>query len=291
MDRLLPYRPPFPWARLLAFLDARAIPGVEAVEGAAYLRTLEADGHRGWIAVRAAPGVAALEVSLSPSLARAGDAVLARVRRLFDLDADPTAVAATLGADPLLGCHVRRTPGLRVPGAVDGFELALRAVLGQQVSVAAARTLAGRVAERFGERLGAAAGLDGSPLRRMMASAEALAGAERAELTALGITGARADTIIAVARAVAEGTLRLEPGGDVDATLATLLRIRGIGPWTAQYVAMRALRCADAFPAGDLGLRKAVGADVRLEDVQEGWRPFRAYAALYLWESLAEPER
>ncbi|MBX6364712.1 MAG: DNA-3-methyladenine glycosylase 2 family protein [Gemmatimonadetes bacterium] len=287
MERSLPYREPLPWERLLAFLGARAIPGVEAVEDGAYLRTIELDGHRGWVAVRAAPAAAALVARLSPTLAPVGDAVAARLRRLFDLDADPTAVAARLGADPLLGPHVRRTPGLRVPGAIDGFELALRAILGQQVSVAAARTLAGRFAERFGE----AAGLEGSPLRRLMVRPEVLAAAERTELLALGITGARADTILALARAVAEGALRLEPDGDIDATLAALRRIRGIGPWTAQYVAMRALRHPDAFPAGDLGLRKAIGDGARLEEVQERWRPFRAYAALYLWESLSAPER
>jgi AraC family transcriptional regulator of adaptative response / DNA-3-methyladenine glycosylase II len=285
----LAYRPPLAWGALLAFLALRATPGVEVVEGERYGRTLRVDGHTGLVFVdrapahstrRAARPVDALRVRLSASLLPALMPLLARLRHLFDLDADPSAVEGHL-AHGGLEALVRRTPGLRVPGAVDGFDLALRAVLGQQVSVRAATTLAGRVAAAFGERLDT-----GHPaLTRLAATPERVADATVPQLATLGLTRARAHSILALARAVAAGALRLGPGEDVAATTRQLTALPGIGEWTAQYVAMRALRWPDAFPAADLALRRAwSGASpAQLARAAERWRPWRAYAAVHLW--------
>ena len=283
----LDYRPPLDWEALLAYLGARAVPGVEVVEGGCYLRTVALGEHRGWVAVTPALGAAnALQVEASLSLAPALMPLLARLRTLFDLDAEPEAIATHLAADPRLAPRVRRRPGLRVPGALDGFELALRAVLGQQVSVRAATTLAGHVADAFGEP----AETPHPALGRFPVSAARLAEAAPEQIAALGVTRARAACIVALARAVADGSLRLEPGADVEETLARLQALPGIGPWTAQYVALRALHWPDAFPDGDLGLRRALGGltPAALRQVAEAWRPWRAYAALHLWQSLSD---
>ncbi|MBV9772913.1 MAG: helix-turn-helix domain-containing protein [Gemmatimonadetes bacterium] len=283
----LAYRPPLAWGALLAYLAGRATPGVEAVEGDRYLRTVALDGCRGWIAVEPARGADALRVRVSLGLAPVLMPLLARLKSLFDLDAEPEPIAAHLSADSALAPRVRREPGLRVPGCVDGFELAMRAVLGQQVSVRAATTLAGRIATAFGEPLET-----GHPaLTRSPVSAEHMAAVEPEELAALGLTRARAATVVALARAVAEDGVRLEPGADVERTMERLRAIPGIGEWTAQYVAMRALHWPDAFPHGDLGLRKAWGgaSAARLRADAERWRPWRAYAALYLWTFGAAP--
>jgi AraC family transcriptional regulator of adaptative response / DNA-3-methyladenine glycosylase II len=206
----------------------------------------------------------------------------ARVRRLFDLDADPGAIAAHLGRDPRLRPHLR--PGLRVPGAWDGFELAVRAVLGQQVSVAGATTLAGRLVARFGEPLADGEGT----LTHLFPSPCALAAGD---VSAIGLPRARAEAIRALAAAVSGGALELGGARELPATLATLGALPGFGPWTAAYVAMRAARDPDAFPAGDLGLRKALADGGELPSARavsaaaERWRPWRAYAAMALWTS------
>jgi AraC family transcriptional regulator of adaptative response / DNA-3-methyladenine glycosylase II len=292
----LAYRPPLAWEALLAFLGARATPGVELVEGGRYGRTLRIDGHAGAVFIeraergpaRATRGAArpadALRVQLSASLLPALMPLLARLRHLFDLDADPAAVEAHL-AHGGLAALVRGTPGLRVPGAVDGFDLAVRAVLGQQVSVKAATTLAGRVAAAFGEPLDG-----GHPaLTHLAATPERIADATVPQLAALGLTRSRAHSILTLARAVADGALRLAPGGNVAATTRQLTALPGIGEWTAQYVAMRALRWPDAFPAADLALRRAwSGASAaQLARDAERWRPWRAYAAVHLWAGQA----
>ncbi|HMC69058.1 MAG TPA: DNA-3-methyladenine glycosylase, partial [Mycobacteriales bacterium] len=203
---------------------------------------------------------------------RVGDLV-SRVRRLFDLDADPAGVEDVLGADPLLAKSVARRPGLRVPGTVDGFELVVRAVLGQQVSVAAARTFAGRLTQRCGAALDTPRG----SLTHSFPTAQQVA---RADLSGLGLTSARVATLRAVAHAVCEG-LSLEPTADRDGTRAALLALPGIGPWTVDYVAMRALGDPDAFPADDLVIRKVLGKSAAT--VAEAWRPWRAYAAMHVW--------
>jgi AraC family transcriptional regulator of adaptative response / DNA-3-methyladenine glycosylase II len=279
----LAYRPPYDWDSMLAFLGARAIAGVEEVDGAAYRRTLALAGRAGvragWIEVRRAPRRNALAVALSPSLAQAVPAVLARVKHAFDLGCDPATVGATLG--PLAADR----PGLRLPGAFDGFELAARAVVGQQVSVRAARTVLGRIAAAFGEPLEASVG----SLVRSFPAAARIAASPPAELARLGMTGARAATLVALATALARGRLALEPGGDVDATIRALTALPGVGAWTAHYIAMRALGWPDAFLADDLIVRRALGNPRPAQALarSEAWRPWRAYAVLHLWRKAA----
>ena len=207
----------------------------------------------------------------------AGDAE-ARCRRLFDLDADPGEIAAGLGTDPLVGPLVRRRPGLRVPGAADGFEMAARAIVGQQVSVAGARTVLGRLTEEYGEALEEPRG---SLARRFPAPA-ALAEADPA---AFPFPRTRAEALVSVARLAADGELRLDPPADLAETRAALMAIRGVGPWTASYIAMRALGDPDAFLPGDVGIRHALARLGSAPD-DESWRPWRSYAVMHLWRSL-----
>ena len=280
----LSFRPPYDWPAMLAFLERRAVAGVEAVEGAHYRRTARvmADGkeHRGWIQVSKSPAKPTLRVSVSGSLAKAIPLVLGRIKSLADLACHPLEVAAALGA---LG---RRNPGLRVPGAFDGFEVAVRAILGQQVTVAAARTVAGRFAAAFGEPIGTpfpsiAVGFPGP---------SEIANLTAARIARLGMPLARARTILALAQAVAGGALDLSPSADVEVTLAKLRALPGIGEWTAQYIAMRALGWPDAFPHTDLGVMKVLreSRPRRVLAMAEGWRPWRAYAVMHLWQSLEE---
>ena len=277
------YRPPLDWESLLSFLVGRAAAGVEARDGDRYQRTLRVDKHTGWLAVAPVPNRSALQVTLSASLAPVLRPVLARVRRVFDLGADPDAIAAHLG--PLAAAH----PGLRVPGAFDGFETAVRAILGQQVSVRAASTLAARVAARFGDPVETPF----PALTHLAPTAVRLAAASAEELTVLGILPARARSVLALARAVESGEITLEPGGDVPRALARLKELPGIGEWTAQYIALRVLAWPDAFPHTDLALVKAMGETnlKRLLERAECWRPWRGYAALHLWKSLEPTQK
>jgi AraC family transcriptional regulator of adaptative response / DNA-3-methyladenine glycosylase II len=283
----LAYRPPFAWRQLLGFLALRAIAGVEAVTGTTYYRSVELEGHRGWLQVEQLAGHNSLLVTLPTTLTPVVMNLLARLRHLFDLDASPLVIGAQLSPDPHLGPLINANPGLRVPGAWDGFELAVRAVLGQQVSVRGASTLAARLCQAFGEPVSTPFGA----ICRIAPRAMTLANATPEQIAAIGLPLQRAATLQTLARAVAGGSLRLHAGADVATTLAALQSIRGIGPWTAQYVVMRALHWPDAFPAGDLGLRRALGAsgpdsDAQLLRMAEPWRPWRAYAAVYLWQSL-----
>jgi AraC family transcriptional regulator of adaptative response / DNA-3-methyladenine glycosylase II len=274
----LAYRPPLDWDALLNFLAGRASCGVEAMEGRRYLRTVRMKGYSGWLTAETTVGRSTLRLDVSASLAPVLLPLLSRVRRLFDLSADPQQIAAHLGA--LAQAH----PGLRVPGAFDGFEMGVRAILGQQVSVRAASTLAGRVAARFGEPIQTPFGA----LTHLFPTPERIAEAEIADLTALGIVTARAEAIRALARELTSGRLRLEPGWETEETVARLQALPGIGEWTAHYLAMRALGWPDAFPHTDLGIRKAMGdlSHRRLLEEAEKWRPWRAYAAMHLWKSL-----
>lgn len=277
----LAYRPPLAWDALIGFLSGRTTAGVEWVDGRAYLRTASVGGSRGWLRVEPIDGRDALAVELAPSLLPALAEVLSRVKGLFDLAARPDAIAAHLRSNPAMAGAVDQLPGLRVPGAFDGFELTVRAILGQRISVRAATTLAGRLAGRFGEPIETPfAGLD-----RLGPTAERLAGVDPGDLAALGIATPRAAAIVAIARAAASGRLDLRPGKDPEAAIDDLRQYPGLGDWTAQYIAMRALRWPDAFPAGDLGLLRAAGIDSprRLRDAAEAWRPWRSYAAMYLW--------
>jgi AraC family transcriptional regulator, regulatory protein of adaptative response / DNA-3-methyladenine glycosylase II len=288
----LPYRPPYDWDALLAFLAARATPGVESAADGRYRRTVRVGGHVGTVTVAPARGDA-LAVGTSPSLRPALGALLPRLRRLLDLDADPAAIGAHLATDPTLAPLVRRRPGLRVPGTLDGFDLAVRAILGQQVSVRGATTLAGRLAARFGDPVPLAPGDDASPLATLAVTAERLADAGIDGVAGIGLPRARAAALVALARAVADGALPEldDPRPDMSADVARrLAELPGIGPWTAEYVAMRALRDPDAFPDGDLALRRALGdpPPAALRRASDRWRPWRAYAAMHLWASLGE---
>lgn len=267
----VPYRPPYAWEAIRDFLGARAITGVEAIVDGRYFRAVE----DGWIAV--GPGKRdALEVETSASLARQLPKILRRVRRLFDTEAEPSAIAERLG-DLAAG-----EPGLRLPGAWDGFEIGVRAILGQQVSVAGARTVAGRLAAAFGTPVETP-----WPVSIAFPSSERMAAADPNDIAALGIIGNKARAIVALAQAMEAG-LRLAPGIDPELATAELVAIKGIGPWTASYIAMRALGYPDAFPAGDLMLMRALGAKTPAEatTLVEPYRPWRAYAAIHLWRTL-----
>jgi len=282
----LAYRPPFDWRTLVDFLRRRATPGVESVEGETYRRTFASDGFPGTLAVSPVAGENRVELRVEMSSVADLMRIVERVKGIFDLNADPGTIEAALSGDPRLRRFVRARPGLRVPGAWDGFELAVRAILGQQVSVLAATTLAGRLAARFGHPLERPSG----SLTHLFPSAEALS---RGNLQVIGITKARAETIRGLASAVARGRLRLDSSLGLDDAVQRLSALPGIGEWTAQYVALRAFGEPDAFPAGDLGLRRALADDAGmpstplLSRMAESWRPWRGYAAVHLWTSEA----
>jgi AraC family transcriptional regulator of adaptative response / DNA-3-methyladenine glycosylase II len=282
----LSYRPPLAWTELLDFLAARAIPGVECVADGTYARTVALGKYQGWLRVSPVPGRNVLTVEVADALVPVLPLVLARVRSLFDLDARPDVIASHLDRDPLLGDWVRACPGLRVPGAFSGFELAVRAILGQQVSIRAASTLAGRLACALGQPLTA----PWPCLSRGSPTPESLAHAKQTALTALGLTSRRAEAIQALAHAVLAGEVQLEPTATPVAAIEALRGLPGVGDWTAQYIALRALRWPDAFPHADLGLRKGTGwlepAQFRL--TAEAWRPWRAYAAMHIWNANHE---
>ena len=280
----LGYRPPYDVREMLQFLQQRGLVGVEQIDVAAHTvaRTLRLDDDtRGWIACRFEPEQHRVQVRVADSLAPQLPRVIARVRAWLDLDADPAAIHAVLGADfPALA-------GLRVPGTLDGLELAVRAVVGQQVTVAAARTLTTRLVERFGTPL--ATPIDG--LTRLFPSPAALAAASGDELGQLGLVRQRQAAIHALAQAVSSGQISLHAGADVQTTMDALKALPGIGAWTADYIALRALRWPDAFPSGDVALQKALAPEGQrltaraAESRAERWRPWRAYAVIRAWHS------
>ncbi|HEV2327914.1 MAG TPA: DNA-3-methyladenine glycosylase 2 [Verrucomicrobiae bacterium] len=284
----LNYRPPFDWDRLLGFLSQRVIPHVESVQQGKYVRTVRLTRQNraivGHLEVRHDADKRMLSVQLSDSLLPVCARILERLKRLFDLSAEPADINAVLGK------FAGQRPGLRVPGSFDGFEMAVRAILGQQISVAAACTLAGRLALRYGEPVQIASVGPFSSLTRLFPEPQKLASATPAEIGRLGITGQRAKTLIALSEAVAGGVLQLEPGSRIEDTLQELRKIPGIGEWTVQYIAMRALSWPDAFPHTDLGVKKALGLEKPKEilELAEKWRPWRAYATLHLWADLTE---
>jgi AraC family transcriptional regulator of adaptative response / DNA-3-methyladenine glycosylase II len=279
----LEYRPPFAWHSLLEYLRRRAIPGVEMVDETHYRRTVAIDDCRGWIAVSLGKRANSLNLEMSPSLAPVIAAVIVRVKRLFDLGAVPDAVSALLLKDPTLARVVRRIPGLRVAGAFDGFELAVRAILGQQISVKGATTLAGRWACAFGVPIATPY----PELNRLTPAAQRMACVAANEISALGVVSARARCLSLLAPAILERRVVLTFAPNVDEQIEALMRLPGIGPWTAQYIAMRALHWPDAFPSGDLMLMRAANANQRqLQERSQAWRPWRAYAVHYLWQSL-----
>jgi AraC family transcriptional regulator of adaptative response / DNA-3-methyladenine glycosylase II len=285
------YRPPYDVAAMLGFFATRQIAGVETVdsERMTLARTLSltvaGQTHSGWVQVQFVPDSCNVVFHISPSLGAALPQVLARLRALLDLDAEPTAInAALLGDFP-------GSDGLRVPGCVDGFELGVRAILGQQITVRAACTLGVRLVERFGTDLPAPTG----SLNRLFPTPQALCLASGEEMGQLGIVRQRQRAIQSLAQAVAHNRLLLQPGVDIPETLAALQALPGIGPWTAHYIAMRALRWPDAFVAGDVALQKALGvptannprqAAEATEAASERWKPWRSYAVVRAWATL-----
>jgi 3-methyladenine DNA glycosylase/8-oxoguanine DNA glycosylase len=283
----LPFIAPYDWAAMSGFLGSRAFPGIERVDERGYYhRVVCIDGDVGTIEVSLAPDAAALRVVISDAIAPHHEAVANRVADIFDLAADPDDIMRVLGRDPTLTPLLKARPGLRVPGTWDGFELAIRAILGQQITVTAASRLAGKLVARFGEVLAEPA----SPaLTHLFPAPDLIA---RSDLTVLGMPVARARALSALAQAAVLDPLLFAPRQPLGRSIARLKSVKGIGDWTAHYIAMRALRQADAFPAADIGLMRAMtdatGArpnPAGLLARAEAWRPFRAYAALHLWMS------
>lgn len=283
----LSYRPPYDWDGILEFLTTRMIKGTEWINEGAYHRTVRLGRHKGWIAVRHVPEKRALLVEFTHTLTPVLPALLGRLRHLFDLSARPDLIAAQLGHDKLLKKAVAKNPGLRVPGAFDGFELAVRAILGQQVTVKAATTLACRFVEAFGDKIETPF----PDLHRLAPAPERIARAGVDTIAKLGIISARARSIIALAQAVVSGDLPLDAGAHPDRVMLKLTAIPGIGQWTAHYIAMRALRWPDAFPKEDIAVRNALGGVTprQAEVLSRAWSPWRSYAVLHLWRNLPAP--
>ncbi|MEP7309205.1 MAG: AlkA N-terminal domain-containing protein [Acidobacteriota bacterium] len=264
------YRPPYDWPSVIEFLAARATPGVETVTAGEYRRNIFLDEHDGVVAVRPVRGSNSLELDISYPNPSGLFRIVERMRRVFDVGADPAEVSRHLRRDPTLERSVRARPGLRVPGCWDGFELSVRAILGQQVSVKSATTMAGRLASRFGSPVAGAEGVQ-FPTATTLADAD---------LTTIGLTRQRTASIRDLAAAAVQGAVVFDSRLDADGFEKSITAIRGIGPWTAQYIAMR-LGEPDAFPSSDLYLRH-IGAR------SEAWRPWRAYAAMHLWKQAGE---
>jgi AraC family transcriptional regulator of adaptative response / DNA-3-methyladenine glycosylase II len=284
----LAYRPPYDWAHVRDFLATRAVPGVERVDERGYARTSASKEGDVLVCVRPLEAERALELRVRGAAPASLFHLSSTARRTFDLAADPARIASAFAADPLLGPLARRWPGLRIPGAWDPFECAVRAVLGQQVSVAAGRTLAARVVARAGRSI--ASGIDG--LTHVFPSAAELA---TANLDGLGMTVSRAGALHALARAVVEGTLDFS--APAESVMTALAALPGIGPWTAQYIALRALGDPDAFPAADLVLRRVAGGagaplSARALDARAAaWQPWRGYAVIHLWRAAMDGGR
>ena len=280
------YRPPFDWSGLLGYFNKRGIPGVERVSGDMYRRSFSLKGCSGWFSVEDDPGAGALRLKVHASDLGCLMHLVWRVRRMFDLDADPMELEAMFGGDALLGPVFSKNPGIRVPVGWDAFEFAVRAVVGQQVSVVAATTVMGRIAAAFSN---GPAVHEESGVERTFPVPEVLV---EADLTRLGLTRAKASTISGLAGAVIEGGIDLEKTTVLNTFIENCTALRGIGDWTAQTIAMRGLGDPDAFPAGDLGIVKALSdGEKRLKpkeiyEIAERWRPRRAYAAVLLWSML-----
>ena len=283
----LSYLAPWDWQQFQRHFALRLLPGVETLDENGYCRSLRIGAVTGWLAVRPLPGQNALELRISPSTLDISQTLITRVRRMFDLDANPQAIASHFAADDLLGPLVAGYPGLRLPTAFDPFEQAVRAIVGQQVTVKAAVTITGRLVERLGEPLPDA---PAQGPQRLFPTPQQIAGAD---LSAIGMPAKRVLALQHLSAAVADGSLELHVEDGADALVERLCALPGIGPWTAEYIALRGFGAVDAFPAADLGLLKApvwgqggIGAR-ELKIRAEAWRPWRAYAAIHLWHSYA----
>ncbi|MBN9376826.1 MAG: adenosine deaminase [Chlamydiales bacterium 38-26] len=281
----LHYRPPFNWVTLLNFLQNRMIEGVESIEEGHYSRTVQISKHKGWIRVSNVQENHALKVEISLSLTPVLAILLTRIRHLFDLNARPDLITAHLSQDPLLAADVLKNPGLRVPGAFDGFEISLRAILGQQITVKAATTLASRLVKTFGETIETPF----PQLHYLFPTAQSIISVPTEKIAALGIIRSRAQSILALADEISSQRLQLNGHADPEKTINQLISIPGIGKWTAHYIAMRALRWPDAFPKEDTVLRKRLGgvSAKQADMLSQAWRPWRSYATLYLWSKTS----
>jgi AraC family transcriptional regulator, regulatory protein of adaptative response / DNA-3-methyladenine glycosylase II len=279
----LSYRPPYDWPEMLRFLGARVIRDVEFVTAESYARTVRLGKSTGWIRVTHAPEKRALMVEFAPTLAPVLPALLGRLRNLFDLGARPDLIAAHLRRDKLLKRSVAKNPGLRVPGAFDGFEMAIRAILGQQITVKAATTIAGRFAEAFGEKIRTPF----PELNRLSPFAAQVAKAGVGDIAKLGIVSVRAASISALARAFQAGSLQFDGGSNPEVEMDKLVALPGIGQWTAHYIAMRAARWPDAFPKEDVAVRNNLGgvSAKQAEEMSQAWRPWRSYAVMHIWKN------
>lgn len=279
----LRFRPPYDWNGMLAYLAARATPGVEVVEGGSYGRSISLNGIDGFFRVSLDEPHFALSVQIQFGQSRMLFAIIERIRRMFDLDADWEKIASRLKRDPALAARLQARPGLRVAGCWDGFELAVRAILGQQVTVKGATTLAGRLVTAFGRRFNGSSGVT-----HIFPTPEVLS---RAHVASIGLPEPRAKAIRELGRAVSDGRISFEGAVDPNVLAQGLLELPGVGNWTTRYVAMRALGEPDAFPAGDIALARALHTAncEELEQRSQDWRPWRAYAAMYLW-CVPEPQ-
>lgn len=287
MKLSLKFQPPYDWPAMLGFLSARAIAGIEEVVDGAYSRSIGLKGVHGTLSIEPATADS-LELTLDFPDPTAMPEIIARLRRMLDLDADLTTIHRQLSVDPLLARLIAERPGLRVPGTWDGLELAIRAVLGQQITVAAAIKLAGKLVAHHGPRLAVPRG----GVTHVFPDAEILA---KADLATLGMPKSRGRTLSGVAQALLDDPLLFEPGRPDG--VARLLALYGIGDWTAQYIALRQLREMDGFPSGDVGLINALSAlegeavtARQLFSRAEAWRPYRGYAAQLLWTSLSRSD-
>jgi AraC family transcriptional regulator of adaptative response / DNA-3-methyladenine glycosylase II len=284
----LSYRPPYDWDGVLAFLAARSLKGIEWVTAESYARTVRLGDAKGWIRVTQSRKKHALMLEFTHTLTPALPALLSRVRALFDLNARPDMISKHLARDERLARAVKRNPGMRVPGAFNGFELGLRAILGQQITVKAATTIACRFVEAFGEQIVTPF----AELNRLTPAAEGVAAASIDDIARLGIVAARARSIIALAKVQGSGSLSLDGGAhhNPDDSIKRLTELPGIGQWTAQYIAMRALRWPDAFPKEDIAVRNNLGGVTarEAEERSQAWRPWRSYAVMHIW-GMAKP--
>ncbi len=281
----LAYRPPYDWKGVLAFLRARALAGAEHVTDNAYVRTVRIGDSTGWLRVTHAAARHTLEIEIAHSLMPVLPSVLGRLRALFDLDARPDVIARHLRRDVRLASAVKANPGLRVPGAFNGFELGVRAILGQQVTVKAATTIASRFVEAFGDPIATPI----PELARLTPEAAVVAAAQVSDIAKHGIVAARARSIIALARAQQDEALCLDGAArhNPEESIERLAGLPGIGPWTAHYIAMRALRWPDAFPKEDVAIRNNLGGLTAsaADALSQQWRPWRSYAVMHIWNA------
>lgn len=280
----LAYRPPYDWAAMLDFLQTHVMKEVESVQDGVYRRTVALGSCRGWVSVAHLPQKCALQVTFSTSLTPVLPLLLRRLRDLFDLNAQPLRIAERLQQDALLAPSLALNPGLRVPGAFDAFELGVRAIIGQQVSVKAATTVSSRFAAAFGEPCETPF----PELTRCAPHAARIASATVDDIAPLGIVSARSRAIIAFAQACAAGSLRFNATQSPEEVMRELVSLPGIGPWTAHYIAMRALRWPDAFPKEDIAVRNNLGGMTpsAAEARSQAWRPWRSYAVMHIWKNL-----